>query len=31
VGVAERQPLAPAAPLSDDIGAPLFVGVHRFF
>jgi hypothetical protein len=30
-GVAQRQPVAPAAPLSDDVGAPLFVGVYRFF
>ena len=30
-GVAQRQPVAPAAPLSRDVGAPLFVGVYRFF
>jgi hypothetical protein len=30
-GVAQGQPVAPAAPLSDDVGAPLFVGVYRFF
>jgi hypothetical protein len=30
-GVAQRQPVAPAAPLSDNVGAPLFVGVYRFF
>jgi hypothetical protein len=30
-GVVQRQPLAPAAPLSGDVGAPLFVGVQRFF
>ena len=29
--IAERQPLAPAATLSDDIGAALLVGVYRFF
>jgi hypothetical protein len=29
--VAERQPLAPTASLSGDVGAPLFVGVYRFF
>ena len=30
-GVAQRQPVAPAAPLSGHVGAPLFVGVERFF
>jgi hypothetical protein len=30
-GVAQRQPVAPAAPLSDDVGTSLFVGVYRFF
>ena len=30
-GVAHRQPRAPAAPLSGDVGSPLFVGVYRFF
>ena len=30
-GVAQRQPVAPAAPLSDDVGTSLFVGVDRFF
>jgi hypothetical protein len=30
-GIAQRQPVAPAAPLSDDVRAPLFVGVYRFF
>jgi hypothetical protein len=30
-GVAQRQPVAPAAPLSRDVGAALFVGVYRFF
>ena len=30
-GVAQRQPVAPAASLSGDVGAPLFVGVYRFF
>ena len=30
-GVAEREPVAPATPLSGDVGAPLFVGVYRFF
>ena len=30
-GVAQRQPVAPPAPLSDDVGAALFVGVYRFF
>ena len=29
--VAERLPLAPAAPLSDDVGASLLVGVDGFF
>ena len=29
--VAERQPVSPAAALSGDVGAPLFVGVDRFF
>ena len=30
-GIAQRQPLAPPAPLSGDVGASLFVGVDRFF
>jgi len=30
-GVAQRQPVAPAAPLSGDVRSPLFVGVYRFF
>jgi hypothetical protein len=30
-GVVQRQPVAPAAPLSGDVGATLFVGVYRFF
>ena len=30
-GVAQRQPVAPAAPLSGDVGSALFVGVYRFF
>jgi len=30
-GVAQWQAVAPAAPLSGDVGAPLFVGVYRFF
>jgi hypothetical protein len=30
-GVAQRQPVAPAAPLSGDVWSPLFVGVYRFF
>jgi hypothetical protein len=30
-GVAQRQPVAPAAPRRDDVRAPLFVGVYRFF
>ena len=30
-GVAQRQPVAPAPPLSGDVGTPLFVGVYRFF
>jgi hypothetical protein len=30
-GVTQRQPVAPAPPLSSDVGAPLFVGVYRFF
>ena len=30
-GVAQRQPVAPTAPLSGDVGSPLFVGVYRFF
>jgi hypothetical protein len=30
-GVAQRQPVAPTAPLSDDVGTSLFVGVYRFF
>ena len=29
--VAKGQPRAPAVPLSDNVGAPLFVGVYRFF
>ena len=29
--VAQRQPIAPATPLSGDVGAALFVGVKRFF
>lgn len=29
--VAEWEPLSPAAPLSCDVGTPLFVGVNRFF
>ena len=29
--VTERQPLAPTAPLGDDIRPSLFVGVYRFF
>jgi len=29
--IAERLPVAPAAPLSDDVWAPLLVGVNRFF
>ena len=29
--VAQRQPRAPATPLSGDVGATLFVGVDRFF
>jgi len=29
--VAERQPRAPLSALSGDVGAPLFVGVYRFF
>ena len=29
--VVQRQPLVPAAPFSGDVGAPLFVGVERFF
>jgi hypothetical protein len=29
--VAERQPVSPPAPISGDVGAPLFVGVDRFF
>jgi len=29
--VAQRQPVAPAAPFSRDVGPPLFVGVYRFF
>ena len=29
--IAQRQPVAPAAPLSGDVGSPLFVGVYRFF
>ena len=30
-GVAQRQPVPPAAPLSGDVGSPLFVGVYGFF
>jgi hypothetical protein len=30
-GVAQWQPVAPAAPLSGDVGTSLFVGVYRFF
>jgi hypothetical protein len=30
-GVAQRQPVAPTAPLSRDVGSPLFVGVYGFF
>jgi hypothetical protein len=29
--VAEGEPLSPPPPLSRDVGAPLFVGVNRFF
>jgi hypothetical protein len=29
--IAQRLPVAPTAPLSGDVGAPLFVGVKRFF
>jgi hypothetical protein len=29
--IAERQPGPPAAPFSDDVGPPLFVGVYGFF
>lgn len=29
--IAERLPLTPAAPVSGDVGPPLFVGVDRFF
>lgn len=29
--VAEWEPLSPSPPLSRDVGAPLFVGVNRFF
>ena len=29
--VAERQPVSPAAAVSGDVGAPLLVGVDRFF
>ena len=29
--LAQRQPVAPAAPFSRDVGSPLFVGVYRFF
>jgi hypothetical protein len=31
LGVVQRQPVAPAAPLSGDVGPPLFVGVYGFF
>jgi hypothetical protein len=30
-GVAQRQPVAPAAPLSRDVRPSLFVGVYGFF
>lgn len=30
-GIVQRQPVAPAPPLSGDVGSPLFVGVYRFF
>ena len=30
-GVVQREPGAPVAPLSADVGPPLFVGVYRFF
>ena len=30
-GVVQWQPVAPAAPLSGDVGTSLFVGVYRFF
>jgi hypothetical protein len=30
-GVTEREPVGPAAPLSGDVGAALFVRVYRFF
>ena len=29
--VVQRQPRTPAAPVSGDVGSPLFVGVQRFF
>jgi hypothetical protein len=29
-GLAQRQPVAPAAPLSSDVRSPLFVGVEGF-
>lgn len=29
--VTERLPVAPPPPISGDVGAPLFVGVNRFF
>jgi hypothetical protein len=29
--VAQRQPVPPTAPLSGDVGSPLFVGVEGFF
>jgi len=29
--VAQRQPVSPTAAFSGDVGAPLLVGVHRFF
>ena len=29
--IAQRQPISPAAALSDDVGSPLFVGVDGFF
>ena len=29
--VAQRLPVPPVAPLSDDVGAALFVRVYRFF
>ena len=29
--IPEALPLAPVAPLNDDVGTPLFVGVYGFF